>query len=110
MDQDNDEIMEVTDEARRSATDGARLSATDEEIREALLSTADEEIREARPPTRVQVDVYQYSGGSCVMSWHDVMLSQPPVVGGALNFMYYGRWYMITGTYRVVIEETRLDS
>lgn len=62
------------------------------------------------PPTRTQVDVFQYSGGSCIMSWQDVMLNQPPIVGGALNFMYQGRWYMITGTYRVVIEEIDLDS
>jgi len=108
MDQDNDEIMEVTDRARRIAANGARLSATDEEIREARLSTT--AAVNMQPPTRVQVDVYQYSGGSCIMSWHDVMLNQPPVVGGALNFMYADRWYMIAGTYRVVMEEIRLDS
>ena len=94
MDQDNDEIMEVTDRARRIAANGARLSTA----------------VNMQPPTRVQVDVYQYSGGSCIMSWHDVMLNQPPVVGGALNFMYADRWYMIAGTYRVVFEEIRLDS
>jgi uncharacterized protein YodC (DUF2158 family) len=44
------------------------------------------------------------------MSWNDVMLNQPPIVGGALNFMYQGRWYMITGTCRVVFEEINLDS
>ena len=81
MDQDNDEIIKETDAAADMQT-----------------------------PTRVQVDVYQYSGGSCIMSWHDVMLNQPPVVGGALNFMYADRWYMIAGTYRVVFEEIRLDS
>jgi len=96
MDQDNDEIMEVTDRARRIAANGARLSTT------AAVNM--------QPPTRVQVDVYQYSGGSCIMSWHDVMLNQPPVVGGALNFMYADRWYMIAGTYRVVFEEIQLDS
>lgn len=80
MDQDNDEIMEGTDAAMRV------------------------------PTTRVQVDVFQYSGGTCIMSWNDVMLNQPPIVGGALNFMYQGRWYMISGTFRVVFEEIDLDS
>lgn len=96
MDQDNDEIMED--------------DIMEDDIKEEKESVGANAFLGKLPTTRVQVDVFQYSGGSCIMSWNDVMLNRPPIVGGALNFMYQGRWYMITGTFRVVFEEINLDS
>jgi hypothetical protein len=83
MDIDNDELREESTNATTNAT-------------------------EEKPGARVKVNVYHYSGGKCIMSFSDVVLNNPPIVGGALGFTYNEKFFMITGTLGVVFEEVAI--